>query len=249
MERALRVISVERGYDPIDFAVVAFGGAGGLHVAELVERLGARLAIIPPDPGLLSAYGMLASPVTREASRTILARSDGKFVTGGVEETLADLEARARAALASESAESTAQEVTVERWIDARYAGQSYELAVPADAWVERFHEAHRERYGYARPGELVEAVTVRAVASAPAPSFAVQALERASGPPPTPSTRVILGGRSLEARRVRRNDLRAGHVLEGPLVVQEYSGTTWVPPAHRLEVDEVGCLHVILVR
>ena len=66
MERALRVISVERGYDPVDFAVVAFGGAGGLHVAGLAERLGAPKALVPPDPGLLSAFGMLASPITRE---------------------------------------------------------------------------------------------------------------------------------------------------------------------------------------
>ena len=73
MERALRVISVERGYDPADFAVVAFGGAGALHVAELTRRLGAARALVPPDPGLLSAYGMLASPVTRELSRTVLA--------------------------------------------------------------------------------------------------------------------------------------------------------------------------------
>ena len=76
MERALRVISVERGYDPAEFAVVAFGGAGALHVAELTRRLGAARALVPPDPGLLSAYGMLASPVTREASRTILTGTD-----------------------------------------------------------------------------------------------------------------------------------------------------------------------------
>ena len=75
MERALRVMSVERGYDPVDFAVVAFGGAGALHVAEMTQRLGALKAIVPPDPGLLSAYGMLASPVTREASRTVLVRN------------------------------------------------------------------------------------------------------------------------------------------------------------------------------
>jgi N-methylhydantoinase A len=248
MERALRVISVERGYDPLDFAVVAFGGAGGLHVAELAERLGSRLAIVPPDPGLLSAYGMLASPVTREASRTIFARSDGARVEDLVDGTLAELEDGARRGLADEGAhsvEGTADEMTVERWIDARYVGQSYELAVPAAQWVARFHEAHRERYGYARPEEPVEAVTVRAVASVPAPRFETPELEPAVGEPPSTSAGVILGGRTLEARRVRRRDLQAGHDLPGPLIVQEYSATTWVPPEHRLRVDAAGCLHL----
>jgi N-methylhydantoinase A len=248
MERALRVISVERGYDPLDFAVVAFGGAGGLHVAELAERLGCRLAIVPPDPGLLSAYGMLASPVSKEASRTIFARSDLEGVEDLVAATVAELEDGARRALASEDAAALhvdESEITVERWIDARYVGQSYELVVPAVRWVARFHEAHRERYGYARPDEPVEAVTARAVASVPAPPFEPPTLERAAGEPPAASAEVILGGRTLEARRVRRSDLRAGHDLPGPLIVQEYSATTWVPPGHRLWVDAAGCLHL----
>ena len=76
MERALRVISVERGFDPAEFVLVAFGGAGALHVAELAESLGARKALVPPDPGLLSAYGMLAAPPNREISRTLLISSD-----------------------------------------------------------------------------------------------------------------------------------------------------------------------------
>jgi N-methylhydantoinase A len=241
MERALRVISVERGYDPLEFAVVAFGGAGGLHVAELAERLGARLAIVPPDPGLLSAYGMLASPITREIARTIFARSDDARAMDLVAGALAELEDDARRALADDGA--PAGEISVERWIDARYPGQSYELAVPAERWVSRFHEIHRERYGYARPDEAVEAVTVRAIASGPAPSFAAPTLERASGEPPTAPAGVVLDGRALEARRIRRRDLRAGHALAGPLIVQEYSGTTWVPPGHRLTVDATGCL------
>jgi N-methylhydantoinase A len=241
MERALRVISVERGYDPIDFAVVAFGGAGGLHVAELAERLGARHALVPPDPGLLSAYGMLASPVTRETSRTIFAVSDADGAAAAIASALGELEAEARRALVEEGA--TESEVTAERWIDARYVGQSYELAVPADGWVARFHAAHRDRYGYARPEEAVEAVTVRATANAPPPTFTHPTIEKAKADPPTAPARVVLGGRALEARRVRRGDLRAGHALAGPLVVQEYSATTWVPPGHRLRVHETGCL------
>ncbi|MSR21304.1 MAG: hydantoinase/oxoprolinase family protein [Gemmatimonadetes bacterium] len=244
MERALRVISVERGYDPVEFAVVAFGGAGGLHVAELTERLGAREAIVPPNPGLLSAYGMLASPVTHEVSRTILAGSDAASAARLVAATLDELEADARGAMVAAGTDPEA--LSVERWIDARYRGQSFELAVPAENWVTRFHDAHRERYGYARPEAPVEAVTVRVVVASPPPPLAVVALEAGSGPPPSRTTEVILGGRVLQARRVRRRDLRAGHRLDGPAVIQEYSGTTWVPPGWTLEVDSWGCLHLV---
>ncbi len=243
MERALRVISVERGYDPVEFAVVAFGGAGGLHVAELTGRLGARAAIVPPDPSLLSAYGMLASPVTQEVSRTILARSDAAGAERLVAASLDELESDARGAMVAAGTDPEA--LSAERWIDARYRGQSFELAVPAENWMTRFHDAHAERYGYARPESPVEAVTVRVVVASPPPPLAAVALEAGSGPPPSRTTEVILGGRVLQARRVRRRDLRAGHRLDGPAVIQEYSSTTWVPSGWTLEVDSWGCLHL----
>jgi N-methylhydantoinase A len=243
MERALRVISVERGYDPADFAVVAFGGAGGLHVVELAERLGAKKAIVPPDPGLLSAYGMLASPMTREVSRTVLLAADASDADARLAETLGALEADARAAMIAEGADPDA--LGAERWIDARYKGQSFELAVPADGWVARFHRAHLDRYGYERPAATVEAVTLRVVVTVPATELAVQPLAVAPGPPATEPTSVVFGGRPLDTARVWRHDLRAGHRLAGPCIVQEYSGTTWVPPEWAVSVDPTGCLHL----
>jgi N-methylhydantoinase A len=243
MERALRVISVERGYDPIDFAVVAFGGAGGLHVAELVARLGAVKAIVPPDPGLLSAWGMLASPITREASRTVLVGSDAAGVEERVRAVLAELEADARAAMRSEGAAETT--LTSERWIDARYRGQSFELGVPAEGWVEGFHVAHRERYGYERPETPVEAVTLRVSVSAPPPELSVPSLADAAAPPPSRPTTAHFGGAPIDAARVRRADLLAGHEITGPAVIEEYSGTSWVPPEWRARVDTWGCLHL----
>ncbi len=243
MERALRVISVERGYDPVDFAVVAFGGAGALHVVELTDRLGAKKAIIPPDPGLLSAYGMLASPVTREASRTVLVTTDHPEVDARLDRALTELVEAATAAMAEEGV--SPESLSVERWIDARYAGQSFELGVPADGWVEAFHDAHQERYGYRRPGTALEAVTVRAVVSAPAPMVSATPLEEASAAPPLVARDVTYGGRCHQAASVRRVDLRAGHELDGPLIVVEYSGTTWVPPEWTLRVDAWGSLHL----
>jgi N-methylhydantoinase A len=245
MERALRVISVERGYDPVDFAVVAFGGAGALHVAELTERLGARKAIVPPDPGLLSAYGMLASPVTREVSRTVLIGNDQPEAAERIAGALDELEAAARAEMIAEGA--SGDELRGDRWVDARYRGQSFELAVPAGDWESAFHAAHLERYGYERPETPLEAVTLRVVVTAPSASLAVEPLPEASGEVASTPARVVFGGETLEAKAVWRSDLRSGHELEGPLVVQEYSGTTWVPPRWRLSVDRWGCLHLAL--
>ncbi len=243
MERALRVISVERGYDPVEFALVAFGGAGALHVAELTSRLGARRAIVPPDPGLLSAYGMLASPITKEVSRTILIDTRTPRYAEKIDDLADELEAAARDAMLGEGA--AARDLTAERWIDARYRGQSFELAVPARGWEDAFHRAHLDRYGYRRPDTPVEAVTLRVVVSAPASEPEVARIGRASGPPRTTPATVVFGGRALEAGRVWRRELAAGHALDGPLVIQEYSATTWVPPRWTVEVDAWGCLHL----
>jgi N-methylhydantoinase A len=243
MERALRVISVERGYDPVDFAVVAFGGAGGLHVAELTERLGAKTALVPPDPGLLSAYGMLASPVTREGSRTVLLDTTSATTVDDVRSILDELEEEARTAMV---AEGVPPEVLVaERRVDARYRGQSFELGVPEGGWVEAFHAAHQDRYGYRRDETPVEAVTLRVIVSAPAREVAGAVLTEATEPPPMTSAPVVYGGDTHEGAAVWRHDLLAGHEVPGPLIVQEYSGTTWVPPEWLLRVDASGVLHL----
>lgn len=243
MERALRVISVERGYDPVDFAVVAFGGAGGLHVVELTERLGAKKALVPPDPGLLSAYGMLASPVTREVSRTVLLDTETEDLDALLDTGLTELERGARESMIAEGIDPSS--LSAERMIDARYRGQAYELGVPADSWVDAFHAAHEERYGYRRDGTAVEAVTLRVVVTAPAPELGAQEIESANAPPDSSEVRVVYGGASHAATAVWRRELRAGHRIEGPAVVLEYSGTTWIPPEWVVSVDSWGTLHL----
>lgn len=243
MERALRVISVERGYDPEDFTIVAFGGAGGLHVAELTERLGAREALIPPDPGLLSAYGMLASPVTRETSRTILHATDDLEIEDYINEGLTGLANQAQTEMLDEGANP--DELSTTLWIDARYRGQSFELRVPAEEWVKSFHDSHEERYGYRRDETPVEAVTLRAVVTAPAPTLSVSKLTDTKDSPPTRSTTVVYNDREIEAALVSRKTLRLEHELHGPLIIQEYSGTTWVPPGWVMEPNTWGCLRL----
>jgi len=243
MEGALRVISVERGFDPEEFVLVAFGGAGALHVAELAERLGTARALVPPDPGLLSAYGMLAAPPTRETSRTLLLSSVDEEQERRMEEAFDHLAVQAVGEMEEEGNDSGS--LTLKHWVDARYQGQSFELRVPREGWVEAFHRSHEERYGYAREETPVEAVTLRVVAEAPPLPLSPTPLPPAQGPPPTEGGTVFHAGNEMGVTRVWRRDLRSGHTLEGPALILEYSSTTWLPPGWHLAVDEWGSLHL----
>lgn len=241
MERALRVISVERGFDPAEFVLVAFGGAGALHVAELVERLGAKRALVPPDPGLLSAYGMLAAPPTREVSRTLLVSSSDPDQETRLEEAFLGLESQAVQEMIAEGNDPGC--LTVRHWVDARYRGQSFELRVPSQNWAKAFHDAHKDRYGYARDGTPVEAVTLRAVVEAPPLPLSPVPLPEADAEPQMELTSAFHEGNEIRVRRVWRKDLLKGHTLKGPAIVLEYSSTTWLPPGWHLEVDRWGSL------
>jgi N-methylhydantoinase A len=145
MERAIRVVSVERGYDPRDFALLAFGGGGGLHACEIAEELGIRTVLVPQHAGVLSALGMLMADEVRDYSAGVLGVKD-------VEAKFAELEWRAR---------KESPKAAIERTADLRYVGQSYELNVK---WPvgRAFHKAHQQVYGYARPERAVEVVTIR---------------------------------------------------------------------------------------
>ena len=154
MERAIRAVSVERGHDPRDFALLSFGGAGAQHACELAERLDVSTVIVPPHAGVLSAVGMLAADCVRDYSRSVL----------GKDAVLAFEELGSQAA--AEFSDEGFSEVLFERLIDLRYEGQSYEITVP---WEQRadFHAHHRKLYGYDHTGREVEQVTARVKATA----------------------------------------------------------------------------------
>jgi N-methylhydantoinase A len=242
MEGALRVISVARGFAASEFVLVAFGGAGGLHAAELAERLGTSGALIPPDPGLLSAYGMLAASVTQEASRTVLIKADDPKCTSVLSDAFEELDQNAIWSLTGEGIAEEA--IDVRRWIDARYQGQSFELRIPADDWTAEFHRQHEVRYGYARRETAIEVVTLRSVASAPGPELRHETLAPTAKPQSVPTT-VYVRGETLEARKVWRRELGSGSSVIGPALVLEYSSTTWVPDGWVVRCDEWGVLHL----
>lgn len=251
MERALRVISVERGFDPADLALVAFGGAGALHAADLASRLGCAEALIPPAAGLLSAWGILAAPPVKELARSVLRPIDDPALPGLRDE----LVATARRDLVDEGVPDA--DVDTEQWVDARYVGQSFEIRVPAagstDAWTEAFHAAHERRYGYARRERIVEAVTLRAIARGPSRDLvSAEALEYAGdrGNPSAATDVWMGGGEDVEAGRrevavLPRRDLAPGDRRRGPLVVIDASETTWVPRGFEILVHPTGVLRL----
>jgi N-methylhydantoinase A len=242
MEGALRLISVERGHDPADLVLVAFGGAAPLHAAELAGRLGVPRVLVPPDPGTLSARGILVADVRKDASLSVLRRgADAELAA--LEPVFAELEQAARAELAAEGFEG--EVVSVDRAIDTRYGGQSYELAVPLTAdWVETFHAAHLSRFGFKREDAVVEAVTLRLTARARVTHPAPRPIDRSKAPAAAARTlRVYIHGEWRDVPLHTRAALRAGQRIDGPAVIAEYSATTWLPPGWYAEVASYGDL------
>ncbi len=253
MERAIRVISVEKGLDPADFTLLAFGGAGGLHAAFIARLLSIPRVLIPTNPGTLSALGMLLADVIKDVSRTVMlgqTPADGEKLAA----ILAELHDKARAGLQQEQIATDRARFTF--YADMRYAGQSYELLIPWPgrldtpgtdgnfALLDRFHAAHQKRYGYADPHRPVEIVNlrVRAVCPTPKPAFtklpsATAAFDREA----LPSQPVVFDGRAVSAPIIQRELLSAGQEFTGPALVCEYSATLVVPPFVRGRVDEWG--------
>lgn len=242
MVRALRLISVERGLDPRDFALVAFGGAGGLHACALAEDLGCRTVLVPRAAGVLSALGLAISDVRHDHVAAFLRTIDGDGYAD-LEPALAsafeDLEATARAAL---------DHARLERFADLRYAGQSFELTVPGSTASEleaAFHGAHERRYGHRIDDEPVEIVSVRVVATQ---AGAVPDLREAGAvvggeAGPAETREVLLPGGAVVAVVHHRTAMGTGARVAGPAVVEFPEATCLVRPEWSGEVDEVGTL------
>ena len=236
MEQAIRLISTERGYDPRDFALVCFGGAGGLHAADLARALGIPEVVVPPHPGALSALGLLLSDVRKDYSKSMLVSADGVGPT--IRRELEQLHRLGRQDLKDEGFEGKAVRFTDS--VDLRYRGQSYELTVPfTRGFVAAFHKLHDRRYGHSDSSRPVEVVNVRStfVGVAPKIRFTKMSKTRTKARP-IDRTSAWFAGKAQKTTQYDRSDLKYGHVIEGPAIIGEYSATTLVPPDYVCVVD-----------
>jgi N-methylhydantoinase A len=231
MIRALRVMTVERGVDPRNLALMAFGGAGGLHAAAIAEELGITKILCPRASGVLAALGLVVSERRRDAQRSVLLTGD-ELSTDRVREE-ADAPAE-RAALKD-----------VRLVAELRYRGQAFELAVPlhepdADALREAFHAAHEEAYGYRDPDSGVELVTLRATATEPGPDIDPETVGKAAEGAERSRRETVYGD-----TEVVRGEPGPGERIEGPAVVELREATLAVPPGWSGEVLESGTIRI----
>jgi N-methylhydantoinase A len=246
MEKAIRVVSIEHGYDPREFALVAFGGAGGLHACELAEALSIPRVIVPALPGALSAFGILVSDVVKDYSRTVLWRVGEKVPSERLEHEFATLRRRAERDFRDEKWKGT---IHHQRSVDVRYRGQGYELNVPYTRNVlQDFRSEHQRRYGYNYPAREVELVTLRLRAMVSAPSHVgtgARARPSRAMPGRVASERasVVFSGKKLPAAVLSRDSLVIGRKYSGPAVVTEYSATTVIPQGVSFDRDQPGNL------
>src|SRR5712671_6722225 len=247
MEKAIRVISVERGHDPRDYTLVAFGGAGALHACDLAAALEIPRVLVPCFPGALSALGILRADVTKDFSHTIRleVRNASEF-RGKLRQEFAALEREGGKQMRAEG--FARGSVRIDRTLDVRYAGQSYELTVPfAGDYVAAFHRAHEQRYGYSDPDRSCEVVNVRArfTGKVPKPGLPKLGVRRLNAKDAVVTiaekNTAIFSGRKYPTTIYERTKLQAGHRIAGPAIVTEYSATTVIPPRWTGRVDSYG--------
>jgi N-methylhydantoinase A len=244
MERAIRLISIERGHDPREYTLVAFGGAGGLHACSLASALEMRGVLLPVFPGALSALGVLRADVVQDFSRTVLLPVSGiPQALTATDIVLGRLRQNAEQFLRNEGFLPKQQKF--EYSLDVRYVGQAYHLSVAHNAqFVTEFHSAHERSYGHADPARSVEIVNVRCRATGISPRIDLPRVERApsgSNAKPDRYAKSYLGGKKRNAAIYIREKLQAGNGFPGPAIVVEYSATSVVPPGWRARVDAFG--------
>jgi N-methylhydantoinase A len=248
MADAVRLISIRRGLDPREFALVAFGGAGPLHGAAVAKELSIPTVIVPPNPGITSALGCMLVDVRHDLSTMYLRPADSADLTE-IEQEFAKLEVEARERLRHEGVPE--EQVSLQRTISMRYLGQWRSLAVPVDAGLASleealtaFHDQHEREYTYRRDGAAVEIyqLGLRAIGVTPKPELKQHPLTGA-GVTPEPLTRRPVRfdelDEAVETPIFHRDDLPAGTEIQGPAIIDQFDSTIVVPPGVRAEVDE----------
>jgi N-methylhydantoinase A len=260
MEKAIRVVSVERGRDPRDFALVAFGGAGGLHACALAEALSIPYVIVPALPGALSALGILLSDVVKDYSRTVLWCVADKLPHERLDREFAALQKQAARDLHKEAWQG---KVHYQATVDIRYRGQGYELNLPFNRnLLTDFEREHHRRYGYAHSNRKVELVTLRLRASIKSTTLGTPSEAKMNhvgtgtlarpgraklDSPSTLKAPVLFDGKKASTSIYSRDELRLGKKYLGPAIVAEYSATTVIPPGKRFHIDPSSNLIVTI--
>lgn len=253
MAQAIRTLTVEKGIEPRGFSLVAFGGAGAMHAVFLARELEISEVIVPPLPGAFSAWGMLETELRKDSSLSFYAPFAGAD-RGELASSLAEMESEGRTTLVEQGVAESA--IRVEHSLDLRYEGQEYTLVVPLDGLTEiqaetfvdvvgdRFHAAHRRRFGHSNPGAPMEIVALRTTVfgdlGRPQPMSRKAEPDRRWQSEPR---MVVFGRAEHETETVRRAELPVGAELKGPVIVLEETATTVVPPGATVKVDPLGAL------
>jgi N-methylhydantoinase A/oxoprolinase/acetone carboxylase beta subunit len=241
MEKAIRVISIERGIDPRDYALVSFGGAGGVHAAEIASHMNIGTIVIPKNAGVLSALGLLMADSIKDHSRSLIKPVD-RIAEDDLIGAFDELACRAREGMRVEGFPE--DRIDLEYSLDLRYLGQSHEITLPYRGYAslaEDFHKAHVRLYTYQQPQQPVEIVNLRVKAVGRRRKLRIPR-SRLEAPDPkrafVKNQTIVFGGKAFPAAVFDRSGLRAGNIIEGPALVADFESTTMLPPAHRLRVD-----------
>jgi N-methylhydantoinase A/oxoprolinase/acetone carboxylase beta subunit len=245
MEKAIRVISVERGIDPRSFALLSFGGAGGMHAVEMATHLGMRTVLVPRNAGVLSAFGLLMSDPVKDYTKSLM-RTDAQVTPARLEAEFRTLEDQSGRDMLEDG--FALESVVLERSLDCRYLGQSYEIDVPyrkartlGQAFLESFHRRHKRLYSYRHDNRPVEIVNLRIKAVAVTPKLPLAREPRAAALDPQALVRKqkIHTGRAVREGAVYdRSRLRFGNAVPGPALVIDPESTTFLPPGFVARVD-----------
>jgi N-methylhydantoinase A len=246
MERAIRVISVERGYDPREFILFSFGGAGGLHAVSLARLLNIPKVFIPKDPGILSAVGMLMADIIKDYSHTIM-KTENEIDCAKLNNYFEPLINQAFKDLNLEGIDN--ENIILEYYLDMRYKGQSYEIIVPIQIddpnYSDNFHIMHEKTYGYSNKDKIVEIVNIRLRARGLPEKPILEELEFAGDIPDksvfTDKKDVIFDNKKYQTDIVDRNGLKYGNKISGPAIITEYTSTIVLPPNSELKIDKFG--------
>ncbi|MGB6675484.1 MAG: hydantoinase/oxoprolinase family protein [Terriglobales bacterium] len=247
MEKAIRVVSIERGYDPREYVLLAFGGAGGLHASELAASLHIPRVIVPARPGALSAFGILVSDVVKDYSRTVLLRTLNELPLKRLNDEFGKLRRKAEQDFRTEGWKGS---IRYRLSVDVRYRGQGYELNVPfTRSLITGFRREHERHYGYSYPARDIELVTLRlrAIVKSPQSSLSRPRVRPVQSSGYREWGSVFFAGKRIRTATYDRDSLQPGRKYSGPAVVTEYSATTVVPPKAQFWLDDNGSV-IILV-